>query len=176
MILKNKKADERYLSPWMFLIWVIIAVSIVIGVVIFISIQADARLAEADVLSMSLIDCLANPFNITLFNSSSFNIYSYCGLNERLFSSEYTGKDILYLKIQITDSSGVLKTIEGGNKAFDTQCTYQFDNNVLESNLAQCSKKVIDIMDLATGKEYAIMVIVASNQKGEVAVLKKKTA
>ena len=54
----NKKAGERVLSIYLFIIYIIVAVGIVSGVLLFFSSSLDIRKAEAEILGDKVIDCL----------------------------------------------------------------------------------------------------------------------
>lgn len=80
--LKNKIADEKYLSPWMFIIWIVSAVFIILGVFIFYGAQGDVRQNEADILSTRVLDCASNS------NLENFNLFSDCNLNQNILENE----------------------------------------------------------------------------------------
>jgi len=161
----NKKADEKYLSFWMFLIWAIIGVSIVLGVLMFYSVQGDVRQIEAQSLVNRLSSCLSFGFNYEEITKSDFNIYLECGLNKYVFDKQ----NFYYFNINITDGSITSqseKIISGGNN-WKTECDYQLlkKETEKESKFPQCAKKDSIVFDSKTNKKYVISVIAASNQK-----------
>jgi len=155
----NKKADERYLSPWMFLIWCIIGVSIIIGVIQFYSVLADARVSEANTLNVRILDCLSQDFNYAAVSSMSFDIYAKCNLNKDVLESK---NDYYYFNASIKDSSGkILYSIAKGVLNFDVMCKY----GKIEPNFAQCKKQSLHVKDASDGKDYVLELTTASNQK-----------
>ena len=163
--LKNKKATEGdiYLSIWMFLIWAIIGVSIVAGVILFDSVQADARGAESVALANKLADCLNDKFSPTLFNSNDFDIYATCNLNKKALEDT----NLYFFSILIKESSSNdIFSIQKGNALFETQCKYQQDNNKIEKNFAQCASKTLTLNK--DGKNFEINILTASNQDEKV--------
>jgi len=160
----NKKADEKYLSIWMFLIWVIIGVSIVLGVLMFYSVQGDVRQIEAQLLADKLSLCLISNFNYAEILKSDFDIYSKCGLNKDIFDKG----GLYYFNINITgENSGQLgKIIFGGNN-WKTECDYQFikEESDREKNFPQCAKQDSFVVDSKTNKKYTVSIVAASNQR-----------
>lgn len=161
-LFKSKKADERYLSIWMFFIWIIIAVGIIYGFALFFSIKADVRPIESGILAVRILDCISDDFNYNEISKADFDLYARCGLNKN-----YIEKSALYyINLSIKDSSGaVLKNFQTGDSGFAVQCNYQSENNKVELNFAQCSSKLLHAIDASTNKEYLLNILAASNQK-----------
>jgi len=163
-LLINKKADEKYLSIWMFLIWAIIGVSIVLGVLMFYSVQGDVRQIEAQLLADKLSSCITNGFNYEEIKGSNFDIYAKCSLNKNVFDEE----NFYYFNINITgEGNGQLgKIILGGNN-WKTECDYQFlkEEAEKENKFPQCTRQDSTAFDSKTNKRYIVSVITASNQK-----------
>lgn len=160
----NKKGDEKYLSIWMFLIWAIIGVSIILGVLMFYSVQGDVRQIEAQLLADKLSLCITNNFNYEEITKSDFDIYTKCGLNRDVISNE----NLYYFSIGIYEnvSAPVLKTLSGGNN-WKTECDYQFMKKEAEreNKFPQCAKRDFTAFDSKKNKKYMLLVIAASNQK-----------
>jgi len=159
----NKKADEKYLSVWMFLIWAIIGVSIVLGVLMFYSVQGDVRQIEAQLLTDSLSSCIISSFSYEEIAKSDFDIYSKCGLNKYVFDKQ----NFYYFNINITGeiNSQPEKIITGGNN-WKTECDFQFTKEAIkEDKFPQCARQDFIVFDSKTNKKYTISVIAASNQK-----------
>ncbi|PIO05237.1 hypothetical protein COT47_05615 [Candidatus Woesearchaeota archaeon CG08_land_8_20_14_0_20_43_7] len=156
----NKKADEKYLSIWMFLIWAIIGVSIVLGVLMFYSVQADVRQIEAQLLTDRLSACIISGFNYEEIAKSNFDIYTTCSIYKNVFDKE----NLYYFNIDISEegNESILKTISGGNN-WKTECDYQFIKK--EDKFPQCAKQDSTAFDSKTNKKYTVSVIAASNQK-----------
>ena len=58
--MENKKADSRLLTPWMFFVIGLIGITIVFGVVVFFSGNADVRIREAKSLSNQLVYAISD--------------------------------------------------------------------------------------------------------------------
>ncbi len=154
MIIKNKKGAEEYLSPWMFLIWVIIAVAIIIGVVIFNSAEIDVRGREAEILAVRSIDCLVdNGYVNEDFFQDYFNIYEKCGLEEEIITNgDY------WLNVSVYSSGILLKSFTAGVKNFEMLC--QLGES---EDFPKCSeKKIYALRD--NGEIITIRIIAGSNQ------------
>jgi len=158
-IFQSKKADERYLSPWMFLIWAIIGVSIIIGVIQFYSVIVDSRALEASILNTRIMDCVSQEFNYAKISNPNFDVYGACNLNKEVLESK---NDYYYFNLSVKDSSGkfVYSIVKGVGK-FEVLCSYE----QTEQNFAQCSKKSISVQDVADGKKYTLYLVTASNQR-----------
>ena len=173
--LKNKKADERYLSIWMFIIWIIIAVGLVWGVTLFFSGSADVRKTEADILNQRILDCLGTDFDASQFNPD-FDLFSKCSLNKAVLADS----DFYYINLTIYSYTGekVLDSYNSGdavkslayNKTygvgyFEKDCIVQFNKNKDEPNFAQCySNKILILNPLNKNQLYEVNVLTASNQ------------
>ena len=162
ILLKSKKADEKYLSIWMFLIWAIIGVSIVLGVLMFYSINGDVRQVEAQSLADKLSLCLTTSFSYEEIAKSDFDIYSKCGLNQDVFSKT----NFYYFNINITgeDNSQLEKIFLGGDN-WKTECDFQFADQKTEDKFPQCVRQDFIVFDSKTNKRYAVSIVAASNQK-----------
>jgi len=90
-VLKNKKAGEKYLSIWMFVIWVMIGVAIVLGVFTFYSVQGDVRMEEAEILNLKLINCLIDSGELDeIFLNPNTDVAEKCKINKDLFGTDLT--------------------------------------------------------------------------------------
>jgi len=80
--MKNKKADERVLSIYLFIIYVIVAIGIVSGVLLFYGSGLDIRKVEASVLSDKVIDCLVEQGRLreNVFGKG-FDLLGFCGFD-----------------------------------------------------------------------------------------------
>jgi len=159
--LLNKKSTsgDIYLSPWMFLNWIIIAVCLVIGALLFLSVQADARGVEAQALSGRLEGCLSQAYLDGKNLNENFNIYLECDINPKVMEN-----DNYYFNISLSDSSNQVKYfLVKGSGLFQTHCDYQ--KGKYEKNFAQCSQRQISVIDKLSGESYIVNIIASSNQK-----------
>lgn len=158
---KRATSGDVYVSPVLIIIWIAIAVSIAVGVILFYNAQADVRIIEADALSTKILDCLVKDFNYSEVSEKSFDMYKKCRLNTNVLEKS----DRYYIAFSVNDPS-LNKVISAfwGVEAISTQCEYQLENNILEKSFAQCSKKSAIIAD-EFGKKYLLEVVTASNQQ-----------
>jgi hypothetical protein len=157
--LSNKKADERYLSPWMFLVWALIGIGIVVGLIIFYSATVDVRNEEARILNKKVIDCIADQGYLK--DLSNFDLYKECSLNKNLVENG----NLYFIEIKVLDSNNKeVLTKEYGVKGWKEFCSLQ-QSNKKQENLPQCSETIFSISDNKNSK-VKVDVVTASNQLG----------
>ena len=168
-MIKYKKGGEEYLSPWMFIIWGLIAVFIVAGVLIFYSVETDIRTEEADILTLRIADCIVDSGYLDEFIfEENFDVFVSCGLNKEVIEDT----EDFYLYIDVFDASQPEKSllgepIEKGFKEFKMQCALKEASKV--AHAAGCSsKKVYALSKTDSSKRFIIEIIAASNQQGVV--------
>lgn len=152
MILNNKKAGERYLSPWMILIWIIVGVAIVISVLIFYSVKLDVREKESEILIVRIADCLVE--DGYLRNLDAFDVFADCNIEKSVIENGN-----YYLKVSFSDNQ---EDILAGVKNFETLCGLE---NSEGDDFPRCSKK--RIYALKDGEKLEIEILAASNQIGK---------
>jgi hypothetical protein len=135
----NKKGDEKLLSVWMFIIWILVALGVVLGVMIFYSAEADVRYLQAGILSLRVSDCIfSDGYVDEKFLKEDFDIFSYCNIDKKLFD-----ENKLFLRVEVIDSvssdSLLKKEIVYGNKDFEIQCKIR--EGAEAKNFARCVKK-----------------------------------
>lgn len=160
--LNNKKAGERYLTPWLFLVWAIIGVGIVIGVIIFFSATIDVRIEEADILTIRIIDCLVDNGYINEKFFNNFDIFTECNLDKEIIESG----ELYFIDIKIYDSIGNELTNlrqEKGILSWKELCEMQKEKK--QKNFPQCSEKTVYALN-KTNSEFIIKISTASNQLG----------
>jgi len=164
---KNKKAvsGEVYLSPWMFLIWGIIAVGIVIGVFMFYGFENDVRELEADILGVRILDCISNDFKYAQLKE--INIYEKCGLDKEVI--EDTDNYYIHLNVIEMPNGQSEEVLNIGQTSYKEYCEIQEVNR--QTNLPQCSEREIyvydwhDVQGGRISKKYVLQILVASNQR-----------
>lgn len=86
----NKKADERILSIYLFIIYIVVSIGIVSGVLLVQGSGLDVRKVEAGILADKIIDCLVDQGNLnTAVLSEDFDLLSFCGVEFRSDDEEY---------------------------------------------------------------------------------------
>ena len=148
----NKKGS-KYLSPWMFFIWVIIAIPIVIGVLMFNSSQGDIRSIDSDFLATRILDCLIDGFDYDEISNEEFDVYEKCDLNKDVLdeSGNY------YYSVYLLSDSGAEELFFGGESAWGVYCRAQEGVESIEGeNLPRCTKKKAYVFD---EKDYLLEVL-----------------
>jgi hypothetical protein len=159
---KSKRAQERFLSVWNVLIWIILASVIVISIAMFNNYSTDARVSEAKILNQKIIDCLVNDEGTLIEKlDKDFSIYKACSIKEDLFEEDLA----LGARIQL---------FEAGKKEPDL--TLYFGNTELtflcditsEAKPKNCFSDTI----FANSKEediiYQINIQTSSNHEGQI--------
>src|SRR3989344_4727886 len=135
-ILNDKKA-EKYLSPWLFLIFAIIGTGIIIGVIIFYSKAVDVRAEEAYFLTTRISDCIIdNGYLKNSFFDADFDIFKECSLNHNILDKS----GYFYFDISIYDESEkLLKETEKG----DRNLKIQWEIKKEEEHFAECFEQKV---------------------------------
>jgi len=81
----NKKAGEKVLSIYLFIIYIIVSIGIVSGVLTFYG-PLDVRGVESGILTDKVIDCLVEQGELKEFNLEN------CGFDFKDNSQIYNGK------------------------------------------------------------------------------------
>lgn len=154
MLFKNKKATERYMSPWMFFIWTLIAAAIFAGVMIFYSTEGDVRGTETGILNLKILNCIVDNGQISEeFFNSEFDIFKKCSLSKEVLDSS---RDFYF---NISVSGDRKKEILAGEKDFEIQC------GLSGKNFAVCSRTKINVLD-KDNKQLVLEVFTGSNNLG----------
>lgn len=154
-ILGNKKAAERYMSPWLFLVWALIFVAIVAGVLIFYSAEGDVREIESEILAVRIVDCVVDSSYLNEnFLSEDFDIFKECFLNKEILDDSRE----FYFNVSVTGEK-ISKEITAGEKDFEIQCE-------LEGRyFAKCSRRKVYILNKENEK-LNVEVLAGSIQLG----------
>lgn len=156
----NKRASEEFLSPYNFVIWILLVLTIVAGITITGNANTDVRSAEAKVLAIRIADCLMEDGKIKMEFQQDMNLLDFCSLNAEIFA----GGDY-YAKISLIDLSTKekVKEVTIGNADLEMQCEIKKQ----ESQFAECYTQKIYLQD-ETSRDLILQVISASNNLGEV--------
>jgi len=154
-IKKNKKAEERFLSPWLFLVWALIGVAIVVGVLIFYSLKIDVRQTEAKILSTKLIDCLVD--NGYLKDLDGLDVFEECKIDkEIILNGDY------YFNISVYEGDELPKIFSEGVKDFEIHCKLREESE--GESFADCFER--EVYAIKENKLVTIKILTASNQLG----------
>ena len=160
-LLINKKANTEWLFPWMILNWVIIIGALIIVSYWFFSQLGDIRVKEAGALNEKISTCLSASFSAEEFNSNSFDIFTKCDINRKLFDEQ----KLYYLGLTLNDSSGKqIKNLDLGTN-WRTECLYQLDSGKTETIFPGGFSSIVYLTDVKTKATYSIKIIAGSNQK-----------
>lgn len=158
-MIRGKKAGERYVTPWLILVWAVIGVGIAAGIIIFYTAQADIRKEEANILAVRIIDCLIdNGYFVENFNN--INIFEKCNLNENTIENQ----ELYFIDIKVYDSEDKEVKALGQKKgvlSWENLCELQKEKTY--GKFPQCSEKIAYALN-KEGSRFKIKVIAASNQ------------
>jgi len=124
--MKGKKGDERVLSIYLFIIYIIVSIGVVSGFLLFNK-PVDIRVLEANILIDKTIECIVNEGEINL-NELNLN----CNFD---FNGEY------FVKVEAYDfEKNKLKESSLGEDYFE-YCFLEGEN------IPQCEEKEIYVLD-----------------------------
>jgi hypothetical protein len=110
MTMKNKKADERLLSIYLFIIYTIVSIGVVSGVVLFHGSALDVREVEAGILNDKIIDCLVEEGElINEVLDSEFDVSEFCKIKPADNSVAYSGEEQIGVRIRLFDFESCVK-------------------------------------------------------------------
>lgn len=134
----GKKGDEKILTIWMFVIWIIIGMAIIAGVFWFNGSPLDFREIQSKILADKIAQCIFD--NGQLYENylnKDFELINYCKLNQQMFD-----KGLIYFNVSTIDrNSGVLlrEDIIRGDPNFQIMCGLAV--NEKSENLAKCASE-----------------------------------
>lgn len=158
----NNRGDERLLSIYLFVIYIIVAIGVVSGVLVFYGSPLDVRTVEAGILNDKIIECLAPQGNLNseLLNEN-FSLTDFCNLNFKDNTQKSAGDEQYAVKLDLfnfesclkegsdgkvkCDESGMIKEITTGKMNFLEFCFARGDK------IPQCSKKEIYLLNNEKG-------------------------
>jgi hypothetical protein len=110
----NKRGDERLLSIYLFVIYIIVAIGVVSGVLIFYGSPLDVRVVEAGVLNDRIIDCLVPQGNLNNdFLKDNFSLIDFCNFDFKDNTKKFAGDEQYAVKIELFNFDSCLK--DGSN-------------------------------------------------------------
>jgi hypothetical protein len=149
----NNKGGSRYMSPVLFLAFVIIAVGIVASVIIIYSSFGDVREKESNVLAHKIVDCLSDNGKLNeKFLDDDFDLFEVCALDRKILDNRG-----FYLGL---DSNKELKNfpIKEGESDFEFQCRVEGEQ------FAKCVETKVYVFN--DDEEFEIKVFAGSNNAG----------
>ena len=145
---KNKKAGERILSIYLFIIYIIVSVGIVSGVILFRS-DLDVREIEAGILSDKVIDCLVEQGRLREdFFEADFDLIAECDFNFKDNTKKYEGEERYAVNVESSyfDNKKALKKVEAGKTDLLTYCGLEGEK------IPKCNLKELYVLDVLDDK------------------------
>lgn len=144
----NRKGDERILSLYWFLMFIIIAIAVSSGIISFYGHPLDIREKEANILADKVIKCFADKGILDSERLKINNLEGFekeCGIifkdtTEEAYISDFETDLQYYVNVGLKTES-ISYSLEAGNK--QVRC------NIAESkiNIPTCSEKRIYVLD-----------------------------
>jgi hypothetical protein len=149
----NCKKGEKYLSIFMFAIWVVVGLAVVGGVTIFFNTSFDVRGLESQYLNNKIVDCLIEDNLLDEKVLSEDFSLAECGISQDLFEQG----SFYFVKIEITGDEEIIHKF--GNGGFEADCEVK-EGLLSAKNYAECFEQ-----DFSLGN-YEIKILTASDSKG----------
>ena len=109
----NKKADERLLSIYLFIIYIIVSIGVISGVLVFYGAGLDIREIEADILSEKIIDCLVDEGELVdEVLEDDFSLQEFCRIELNDNTKTYVGEEQIGIEVKIFDFNSCFKDEE----------------------------------------------------------------
>lgn len=160
MILKNKKAGEKLLTIWWFIVLGVIGGGIGIGIMIYFSATVNTNGVESGILGERIINCISeNGYLKNNVLSSDFDIFKECSIDRKLFQRG----SYLYFNVTISSNSIVLVNFIAGDYSFERDCSIA--SKISASKFAKCDEKIETVYD-DKNEIIKIHVLTGSNQQG----------
>lgn len=149
-MIKGKKADEKIMSIWMFIIWFAVAFSIVASIAFVYKVEVDIRELQSSAVAERIAECIISKGNLRQDFSSEFDVFKNCNLNKE--------SENLYFKISAKEI-----IVESGDKDIAMQCEIRTFAEAKE--FGKCVRKKIYV--LKDGKETEVEIIIGSKNLGD---------
>ncbi len=165
MNLNNKKASEKILSIYWFVILTIVAGGIVGMVMLFYGAPYDVRDIESNIMVDKTIDCLSEngKLNSVIFLEKGFNenlsLIDECNFNfktEKTFKNE--GQYFLEVIFYVLGSEKSLLTLSEGNFNLASECEIKSKEDERYKSRAYCLNREFYSSD-SSGKVYRINIL-----------------
>ena len=141
---KYKKAGERVLSIYLFVVYIIVSVGIVSGVLIFYGQPLDVRELEAGILTDKVIDCLVEQGKLKPeFWDKEIDLKRVCNFDFRDNTRKYQGEERYAVRVELFDfDSGEFRKAlpVAGNLEFLKYCDSEGDK------IPRCNEKEVYVL------------------------------
>lgn len=159
----DRKGEERYMFPWMFVAWGFVSIVVIGVVVLFWGAEADIRGEEAELLAERLGDCLSEMGKINEeMLKPGVNVFEVC----RLDSAILRDSGDFYFRISFLDAESareIREPIEVGNFELELEC----ELTKRGKSSARCDKEVIFVSRESDGSDIAVEIVTASDSLGD---------
>ena len=155
-MIKSKKAGERYMTPYLFFIWVGLVVAVIVSVLVFYSIKGDVRGAESEIFISKIVECIIKDNQLASDFSNSWDILENCKIDQGLIGKKEAD---FYISIKITKESQGLYNLIKGNPIFEEQCELPGEH------MPSCASATI--LALKGKEKIVIKIKTGSNNQGE---------
>jgi len=154
-LLSDKKAGERVLSIYLFIIYIIVGIGIVSGVILFYGSGLDVRELEAGILSDAVIGCLVGQGELNgevLNRGEEFDLIDFCKFDFRDNTGNYDGKERYGVMVEVSefDSGNLKNKISAGRTDFLEFCGSEGDK------IPKCNEKEVYVLN--NKKQYLLRV------------------
>jgi len=148
-MIKNKKAGERLLSIYLFIIYIIVIIGLVSGIINFKDSSLDVRNKEAGVLTDKVIDCLVEQGRLREdFFEADFDLIAECDFNFKDNTEKYLGEERYAVRVDsfYFENKKALKNVEAGKTDLLTYCGLEGEK------IPKCNIKELYVLDVLDDK------------------------
>jgi len=175
MVIKrmNKKGDERVLSIYLFIIFIIVSIGIVSGVLLFHGAGLDVREVEADILADKVIDCLVEQGELkNQVFADNFTIGEFCNINLRDNSITYKGEEQSAISVELFDFNSCSKDDKD-----EVGCSLEIRDRIIigrndfelcneeGDKIPKCSEKYVYVLNNEKGVMLRVLGVVRKIEK-----------
>ena len=131
----NKHAGEKLLSIWWIFVLGVIGGGIVVGELIYYSVNVNVNAVEAEMLNNRIYNCISeNGILKKGVINGEFDIFTNCNINRNLFFSG----SVYYIHLKFSNNTGILNESSFGQGSFEGDCLVQ--TKVTANNFPKCYK------------------------------------
>jgi hypothetical protein len=156
-MIKQKKADSRLLTPWLFVVFAIVGIGIVLGVIIFYDVESDVRVGEARFLTNMIIEgVIENGYLKEKVFERNFDLLQEARINKAKLAP---GGDFFVSMIILKDDEPI-KEFSAGTRDLVIQCSLE------GKGFAKCYETKLIVLNQSNPPERLLVRIIgASNQQ-----------
>jgi len=164
--MKFKDKNAKVLSIWWFFVLAVIGGGVVLGVLIYNSVEIEVKQIESDILAERILDCVLDE-GFLREDFKTFDVFSECGIDKEFFKKG----GHFYFKIKVNRQEGDLirEEIVEGDFSLEKDCEIQETLKREQKHFPRCvrKKQYVFYSDNHEIKKGEIEVLAVSNQKGK---------